>query len=384
MADLLGQIANPQMADIAGALDYRQKKIQEDEQRRKDLQFNQIAGKALSSGLREGSMLQQLASTDPAKYIMFTKTLGIDPANGAEGMSMADDIGAIYNHSLTGAQDGVAYVDSLIKTRGAMGLDTKRLQDLKKMGEENPTMFGNVVGSLHKSLNGKQLEPYTLSTGQERRDANNQVIAKNVDPLEQAKLDLERKKLELENKKLAGGGLEAKEIQQIQKDVSGLIQPVQDTYKAARSMESLKGSSSPLAMQAAIIQFNKALDPGSVVRTEEGKIVSDSGGAMQGLIAKYNSMVGQGKLTPEVMNDIVNTAKLISDSAVDSSSQQISDYLAPYGQTLPEDMKSKLAARVPKKFGSAEKTAIPATPSTVTPNAPSAQSLDDLVNKYAK
>lgn len=381
MADLLGQIANPQMADIAGALDYRQKKIQEDEQRRKELQFNQIAGKALSSGLRDGSMLHQLANTDPAKYIMFTKTLGIDPANGAEGMSMADDIGAIYNHSLTGAQDGVAYVDSLIKTRSAMGLDTKRLQDLKKMGEENPDQFGRVVGSLHQTLNGKAGEGFTL--GNARYDSNGRMIAQNVDPLEQAKLDIERKKLDLENKKLSGGGLEAKEIQQIQKDISSLIQPVQDTYKAARSMESLKGSSSPLAMQAAIIQFNKALDPGSVVRTEEGKIVSDSGGAMQGLIAKYNSMVGQGKLTPEVMNDIVNTAKLISDSAVDSSTQQISDYLAPYGQTLPEDMKSKLAARVPKKFGVAEKTAVPATPSTTT-STPSAQSLDDLVNKYAK
>lgn len=32
---LMSQIANPQMADIAGAIDYRQKRLQEEQQRQK-------------------------------------------------------------------------------------------------------------------------------------------------------------------------------------------------------------------------------------------------------------------------------------------------------------------------------------------------------------
>lgn len=152
-SQLLGQIANPQMADIAGALDYRQKKMQEDEARRKEIKFQQIAGKALSTGLKEGSVLHELAMNDPARYLMVSKALGVDPANGAEGMSLMDDISSIYGHTVQGTENGLGYVQSLIKTRGELGLDTTRLQDLYDQGVENPTIFKNTIDLMQKTFN---------------------------------------------------------------------------------------------------------------------------------------------------------------------------------------------------------------------------------------
>lgn len=151
-SQLLGQIANSNMADIAGALDYRQKKMQEDEARRKEIKVQQVVGKALSTGLREGSVLHELAMNDPARYMVVSKALGVDPANGAEGMSMMNDISSIYGHTITSVEDGLGYVQSLIKSRSELGLDTTRLQSLVDMGTENPTMFKNMVGTLYKTF----------------------------------------------------------------------------------------------------------------------------------------------------------------------------------------------------------------------------------------
>lgn len=348
MADLLGQIANPQMADIAGALDYRQKKLMEDEQRRKEIQFNQLAGQALSTGLKPDSVLAKLAMAEPAKYVMIAKTLGLDPANGAEGASLMDDVSAIYQHSVTGAEDGMNFVNGLIETRNKLGLDTSKLQSLVELGSKNPNAFLNSISTLHNTFNPSKPD-YEMMKIQ-----NEQAKIAQADKFKSADLALEQKKLDLEQQKAIQGGkpkqLDVKDIQSIQKDVSSLIQATQDTHKAALSMENLKSSGSPLSMQAAIIQFNKALDPGSVVKTEEGRIISSSGGAMEGLIAKYNDALGKGKLTPEVFQDIVDTSKAIANSAIDSSTNQIGSYLDTYGDTLDKDFKGKLANRVPKKF----------------------------------
>lgn len=177
MADLLGQISNPQMADIAGALDYRQKKLMEDEQRRKEIQFNQLAGQALSSGLKPDSVMAKLAMSEPAKYVMIAKTLGLDPANGAEGASLMDDVSAIYQHSVTGAEDGLNFVNGLIETRNKLGLDTSKLQSLVALGNKNPNAFLNSISALHNTFNPSK--PIELSRGSVLVK-DGKVIASNV------------------------------------------------------------------------------------------------------------------------------------------------------------------------------------------------------------
>lgn len=177
-SQLLGQIANPQMADIAGALDYRQKKMQEDEARRKEIKFQQIAGKALSTGLKEGSILHELAMNDPAKYLLVSKALGVDPANGAEGMSVMDDISSIYGQTVQGVENGLGYVENLIKTRSELGLDTSRLQALLDQGKENPTVFKNTIDLMQKTFNPTQ----------------------GMTPYQSAQIDIENRKLNLKEK----------------------------------------------------------------------------------------------------------------------------------------------------------------------------------------
>jgi hypothetical protein len=150
---ILGAIANPQMADIAGAIDYREKKIAADEAKRKEIRINEIAGKALASGLREGSVLHELAMNDPKTYVFVSKASGFDPANGAEGTAFTDDIESIYKHSQSSVEDGLGYVNTLIQSRDKLGLDTSRLQKLYQGGIDNPTIFKNSIKALHETLN---------------------------------------------------------------------------------------------------------------------------------------------------------------------------------------------------------------------------------------
>jgi len=364
MADILGQIANPQIADIAGALDYREKKMQADEARRKEIRTNQLAGQALSSGLKEGTPLHDLALENPTAYLGVSKAMGIDPADGDGMHQMTVDVHVASNLAKNDPQAAINYMMQEKERRSKLGLPTAYLDKGLEHAQDNLPEFVRSLNVMDQTWNPPAAkEGFTL--GNARYDSTGKMVAQNIDPLEQEKLDLERQKLANEKAKAAGGNLDAKEIQQIQKDVSNLLQPTQDTYKAAASMANLKDRGTPLAMQAAIIQFNKALDPGSVVRTEEGKVVSSSGGALGGLIAKYNDAVGKGKLSNEVFNDIVETAKSLSDSAVESSQQQMNDYLSPYGSTLSDDFKKNISSRVPKKFNNAA----PKNTETTTPAA---------------
>lgn len=195
---ILGQIANPQMADIAGALDYRQKKMQEDEARRKEIKFQQIAGKALSTGLKEGSILHELAMNDPARYLVVAKSLGVDPSNGAEGMSVMDDISSIYGQTVQGVENGLGYVESLIQSRNELGLDTSRLQALLEQGKENPTIFKNTIDLMQKTFNPnksnipaelQEFESMTSGLSEEEKQKAKR-ISLGLDPRAQGSADI--------------------------------------------------------------------------------------------------------------------------------------------------------------------------------------------------
>ncbi len=65
---IMDQIANPQMADIAGALDYRQQRLDADEQRRKKIRIGQLVAEAVPN-LKEGSPLYNLATEAPEQFV---------------------------------------------------------------------------------------------------------------------------------------------------------------------------------------------------------------------------------------------------------------------------------------------------------------------------
>jgi hypothetical protein len=179
MADILGAIANPQMADIAGALDYRQKKLDDDEARRKEIRTNQLVGKALSTGLQPGSVLHTLALENPKGYLAFSKSIGADPSDGAGVNQMTVDANIINKMANAGDIGGALnYVQSEIARRKELGLNTKYLEDGMKMAQENPHAFFNAVEMLDNSFNPpKESEGYTLSENQRRFNSRNEVVA---------------------------------------------------------------------------------------------------------------------------------------------------------------------------------------------------------------
>lgn len=334
---ILGQIANPQMADVAGALDYRQKKMQEDEARRKEIKFQQIAGKALSTGLREGSVLHELAMSDPARYMVISKALGVDPANGAEGMSTLDDISSIYAQTVQSVDNGLNYVQNLINSRSELGLDTTRLQAMLDQGKENPTIFKNTIDLMQKTFNPG--------------------VSNAITPYQQAQLDLEKGKLDLDKAKFdfkqssAGGSvIDVDTRQKINKDITPLVKETESIYSAAKSLESLEKSDSPASQLAAVFKFMKSLDPTSAVRETEQGMVYDAQGAAAGLAGRLNKLLGEGGLTKEGFKDVVSTAKTLANSSIDDKSSEISRYLDVYEGTLPEGFVKSLQSRVPKRF----------------------------------
>lgn len=153
-----------------------------------------------------------------------------------------------------------------------------------------------------------------------------------------------------QEKAAEGGKLSAKDIQGINKDVTGLIKGVNDIAQSAKSLESLKSSSSPAAKLAAVFKFMKANDPTSVVRESEQGQVYEAQGAAKQLAGKLNALIGEGQLSEEGFQDLVDTAKLMANSAIESSNTEISSYLDVYGDTVPEDFKSRIKKRIPKSL----------------------------------
>lgn len=165
---------------------------------------------------------------------------------------------------------------------------------------------------------------------------------------ETAKAALEKKAAD---KAAEGVKLGVKDIQGINKDVSALTSDVKGISNAAKTLGGLKESSSPAAKLAAVFAFMKSIDPTSVVReSEQGQVYSAQGAAKQ-LTGKLNALLGEGELSAEGFQDLVDTAELMANSAIKSSSDEITSYLDVYGDTLPEDFKGKIINRVPKMFG---------------------------------
>lgn len=158
---LLSQIANPQMADIAGAIDFRQKRIQEEQQRQKDAKMKELFAQSVLPNLREGSVQYEMAKEDPERAIAYFKAIGVplDQAHLAEQESK--DVFSLANiMEKDGPQGALQYAQSLIEQKEASGLNadkyrqwldgaTQEFQQTGSLGR-----FGNAIKMKNESLNG--------------------------------------------------------------------------------------------------------------------------------------------------------------------------------------------------------------------------------------
>jgi len=180
MTDILGLIANPQMADIAGAIDYREQKMARDEAKRKQIRMNELMGKALSSGLQEGSVFHSLATGYPEGYIATSKAMGIDPADGSGMNQMTRDVYDI--HMLNGVDPTGAktleFMEAQRAKRSELGLNVGYFDKGIAAIKENPGQFMRASAIVNSNLNpAKAKEDFTL--GDTRYDGNGNVIASN-------------------------------------------------------------------------------------------------------------------------------------------------------------------------------------------------------------
>lgn len=166
----------------------------------------------------------------------------------------------------------------------------------------------------------------------------------SIDPIAKQRFD------EIANKAKTAGGLDFKEKQGLNKDVTNMLKSTVAVRRSAEELDKLKGIGSAAAKLGAVFKFMKALDPTSVVReTEQGQVYSASGAAAQ-LAGAINSLLGEGKLTDKGFRDLVATSKGIANANIESVDSEVNALLDSFEETLPESFKDKLNQRVPRLF----------------------------------
>lgn len=150
---ILGQIANPQMADIAGALDIRQKRIDADEKKRRDIRVRQLVAEAIP-GLRDGSPLKQLAMEDTEKFALITKVLGIPLNSGDKLQAFSDEVRTLNAMAKADPRQAFYYAMSLQQDKRDQGIEDSNLDKWVATVQENPEAALKSLDMMDRSLNG--------------------------------------------------------------------------------------------------------------------------------------------------------------------------------------------------------------------------------------
>ncbi len=182
---ILGAIANPQLADVAGALDYRRAQMDKDEAKRKELRMNQFIAQAIPN-MAADSPVRKIFEEDPKTGAMLSKMMGIPLNDGEAWEKFRGNVAQL--HSLAKADPRMA-----IERANAMKAENDRLgivdQPLNKwVGAINSAMEKgdqdgivtqfNALGVMNDNLNPvKAGEGFSLSEGQTRFDAQGNKIA---------------------------------------------------------------------------------------------------------------------------------------------------------------------------------------------------------------
>lgn len=181
---ILEAIANPQLADVAGAMQYRKSRMDEDEAKRKELRMNHLIAQAIPN-MAEDSPLREMAQTDPRTFAMIAKMRGI-PLNDGE---------AFEKHRETvSTLTQLAHVDPKRAYDHALSLQAEN----KRMGIKNDAL-DSFITTVDKDpitgFNALYVENQTI----------NPVKADVISAKDQAELDLKREEFEWKKNQPAGG-----------------------------------------------------------------------------------------------------------------------------------------------------------------------------------
>ena len=198
---ILGAIANPQLADVAGALDYRRAQIDKDEAKRKELRMNQLIAQAIPN-MAADSPIRKIFEEDPKTGAMISKAIGIPLNDGEAWEKFRGNVAQL--HSLAKADPRLA-----IERANAMKAENDRLgiidQPLNKW-----------VGGMNSAMEkGDQDGVITLFNSLGVMNDNiNPEKADVISAEKQAELDLKREEFEWKkrNPNAGGDGLSPKDV----------------------------------------------------------------------------------------------------------------------------------------------------------------------------
>ncbi len=198
---ILGAIANPQLADVAGALDYRRAQMDKDEAKRKELRMNQFIAQAIPN-MAADSPVRKIFEEDPKAGAMLSKMIGIPLNDGEAWEKFRGNVAQL--HSLAKADPRMA-----IERANAMKAENDRLGIV-----DEP--LNKWVGAINSAMEkGDQDGVITQFNALGVMNDNlNPVKADVISAEKQAELDLKREEFEWKKShpNAGGDGLSPKDV----------------------------------------------------------------------------------------------------------------------------------------------------------------------------
>ncbi len=374
---LLGAIANPQIANIVGAVQQgqqlgmqRQLFEQQQAQLAQQAQVRQLAGQILGNtlgGKLAGGGFQQLAQTAPQEALKIAQGLGVplDQPGRIDNLVgtalMAETIA-----KSVGPEAALGFVQNERTKLHAFGINTPIMDQFVTQLQQDPvsamTGLSDFVTASRDAglLKGKGLD-------QEKQQAE----IGRIEAETQKKI-AETEKIRAEMQNLADKPkLEFKDRQSLNNNVTTLVKEPIAVKKSADALAKLGETKSPTDQLAAIFTFMKSLDPASVVREGEQQQAARTGGVTDQFIGFVNRIRGEGALPPDVFNNMILTAKRVANGALEGSRDELAGFLEPLSDDISAKTRDRLLARVPENFDIPEVPETPPQPVTpVEPPAP--------------
>jgi hypothetical protein len=321
--------------------------------------FNQAFGQAYQS--KDPQALQNVIAQFPEQFEMVQKAIGIrDEAQGKALGSLGIQLSQLATQDPQAAAGLIMQNEQVLRNAGP-GYEPesllKQLQENPKALSERadnfalvalgPKTFFDVTGARAK-VNAQLRGQDITMRGQDIQQQEGALDRSAR--LQAAQIRADATLADAAAKLQAGQQLGAKDLRQINSDLTTFTKEHTGMYSAAKDLETLRARNTPASQLAAIFKYMKALDPTSVVREGEQVMVQRTDGVF-GSMANYVSQLQSGKrLNDDQMKDLEVTAKQLANSQAEAVNSSVDSYLQSYGGTLPEAQKKLLESRKAKIF----------------------------------
>lgn len=163
MEGILGAIANPQLADVAGALDYRRAQMDKDEAKRKELRMNQLIAQAIPN-MAADSPVRKIFEEDPKTGAMLSKMIGIPLNDGEAWEKFRGNVAQLHSLAKADPRMAIERANAIKAENDRLGIVDEPLN--KWVGSVNSAMEKgdqdgvitqfNALGVMNDNLNPEQ------------------------------------------------------------------------------------------------------------------------------------------------------------------------------------------------------------------------------------